>query len=117
MIYCFDLDGTICRDTQGDYRQATPYPEIVAAVNRLRCEGHQILIFTARGAGTGTDWKDVTQRQLAEWGVTYDRLHFGKPPADVYVDDKAVNIAEFRLAVLGRLTPETAPAMLPSPRL
>lgn len=114
MIYCFDLDGTICTDTQGDYGNAEAYPEVVAAINRLHDEGHQIIVMTARGSATGKDWRVVTESQLLHWGVAYDRLYLGKPPADVYVDDKAVNISEFRLAVLGRLTPHTAPALMVS---
>jgi hypothetical protein len=105
VTYCFDIDGTICTDPQGEYGKAEPHREMVAVINRLRSEGHRILIFTARGSGTGLDWKELTERQLAAWGVGYDRLYFGKPPADVYVDDKAVNIAEFRLAMLGTIQP------------
>jgi len=113
MTYCFDLDGTICVDTQGKYNEATPYAEIVSEVNRLRGEGHRILIFTARGSGTGIDWRAVTERQLSEWGVSYDRLYFGKPPADVYIDDKAVQVADFRLARFGKLSVDTVPAAFP----
>jgi hypothetical protein len=111
MIYCFDLDGTICSDTQGDYENAMPFPEMVADVNRLRSDGHIIIIFTARGSGTGKDWRAVTEQQLANWGAGYDRLIFGKPPADVYVDDKAVNVSEYRLASFGRLDPATSSAI------
>jgi hypothetical protein len=113
MTYCFDLDGTICSDTQGDYNAAKPFPEIVASINQLHSEGHHILVFTARGSGTGQDWRGITERQLAAWGVSYDYLYFGKPAADVYVDDKAVNISEYRMARLGRLSPDTAPAVFP----
>jgi hypothetical protein len=111
--YCFDLDGTLCTDTHGDYHQAEPFPEMVAEVNRLKAAGHNILIFTARGSGTGIDWRQVTEAQLARWGLGHDRLIFGKPPADVYVDDKSVNVSEFRLAMLGRLTPQTPSAITP----
>lgn len=109
--YCFDLDGTLCKDTHGDYHQAEPFPEMVAEVNRLKAAGHNILIFTARGSATGIDWRQVTEEQLAMWGVLHDRLILGKPPADVYVDDKSVNVAEYRLAAMGRLSLDTPPAM------
>lgn len=113
MIYCFDLDGTICSDTQGDYENAVPFPEMVADVNRLRLDGHSVIIFTARGSGTGIDWRSITEQQLAHWGVGYDRLIFGKPPADVYVDDKALHIAEYRLARFGQCDPKMPPAISP----
>jgi ribonucleotide monophosphatase NagD (HAD superfamily) len=113
VTYCFDLDGTLCTDTQGDYERAAPFPEMVAEVNRLHREGHHVIILTARGSGTGIDWRATTERQLAAWGVAYDFLFLGKPPADVYVDDKAVNVAGFRLARLGRLDPGTHAAVFP----
>jgi len=100
MIFCFDLDGTLCSNNDGRYEEATPDREMIAAVNKLRDEGHNIVIFTARGSGTGIDWTEVTRQQLERWGVAYDKLQFGKPPADVYVDDKGVNVAAFRLARL-----------------
>lgn len=111
MTYCFDLDGTLCTNTDGCYDQAEPFPEVIEEVNRLRALGHHIIVFTARGSGTGIDWTNTTKKQLQQWSVSYDKLMFGKPAADVYVDDKAVNISEFRLARLGLLTPNIAPAM------
>jgi len=113
VTYCFDLDGTICTDTGGDYQNARPFPEMVAEVNRLHQGGHHVIIFTARGSGTGIDWRAATERQLAEWGVEHDFLFLGKPPADVYVDDKAVHVADFRLACFGRLDPSAPPATFP----
>lgn len=74
-----------------DYELATPLYDAIEDVQRLKRAGHTIIIQTARGAGTGKDWRKVTERQLAKWGVPYDELHFAKPWADVYVDDRAVN--------------------------
>jgi len=96
MTYCFDIDGTICSDTDGDYRHAVPFRETIAAVNRLFAEGHRIVLYTARGATTGMDWRKVTERQLRMWGVHYHVLYMGKPAADVYIDDKAVNAEDWR---------------------
>lgn len=89
--YCVDIDGTICTNTEGDYANAEPYPDAIAAVNAFYDAGHYVVLFTARGSGTGIDWTDVTRRQMADWGVKHHDLRFGKPPADVYIDDKAVN--------------------------
>ena len=49
-------------------------------------------MFTARGTTTGVDWEDLTRKQLETWNVSYDDLLFGKPEADVYIDDKADDI-------------------------
>jgi hypothetical protein len=96
MTYCFDIDGTLCSNTEGAYECAEPFPEVVAEVNRLHAEGHVILLQTARGATTGIDWREVTERQMAEWKVNYHKLFVGKPTADIYVDDKALNFEDWR---------------------
>jgi hypothetical protein len=98
MILCFDIDGTLCTNTDGDYERAQPFFEVIEQVNRLAAEGHKILLYTARGETTGIDWQDLTERQLRKWGVKYDRLYMGKPTADVYIDDKALNLADWRQA-------------------
>jgi hypothetical protein len=96
MTYCFDIDGTLCTNTEGSYESAEPYDDAIGEVNRLGREGHRIILYTARGSTTGIDWRAVTERQLVSWGVGYDLLVLGKPTADVYVDDKAVNVVEWR---------------------
>ena len=95
MIYCFDVDGTICDETcDFGYEYAQPRQEMVDAINRLYDEGHTIKIFTARGQATGIDWEQFTKEQLAEWGVKYHEYH-KKISGDFYVDDKAVLPDEF----------------------
>jgi ribonucleotide monophosphatase NagD (HAD superfamily) len=95
MTYCFDIDGTICSNTDGEYEKAQPYAEAIRAVNALYQEGNTIYFYTARGSTTGIDWRATTEKQLAQWGVTYHRLFFGKPNADVYVDDKGINLDDW----------------------
>ena len=96
MIYCFDVDGTLCTNTDGDYANAEPLPDVIARLNQLYEAGHSILLCTARGSTTGIDWRELTERQLRAWGVQYHRLYLGKPTADVYIDDKAINLADWR---------------------
>ena len=91
MIYCFDIDGTLCSNTWGDYEQAEPFPEIIVQINALYEAGHEIILFTARGTVTGIDWRELTEGQLHSWGVKYHKLLFGKPYADIYVDDKGIS--------------------------
>ena len=96
MIYCFDIDGTICTNTEGDYEKAKPFLDVVAEVNRLYYTGNRILLNTARGGTTGTDWTDVTKHQLKKWGVHYHELIMTKPTADVFIDDRAINAVAWR---------------------
>uniref|UniRef100_A0A6M3LGH3 Putative haloacid dehalogenase-like hydrolase n=1 Tax=viral metagenome TaxID=1070528 RepID=A0A6M3LGH3_9ZZZZ len=92
MKFCFDIDGTICSqkpDNQAAYNEAKPFKDVIKEINRLYKDGHTIIFLTARGSTTGIDWKDFTTEQLRKWGVKYHELHFGKPNADVFIDDKA----------------------------
>ena len=92
MIYCFDLDGTLCTNTNGDYKNAEPFLNRIKKVNELHESGNKIIIDTSRGATTGIDWYDLTENQLLSWGVNFDKLIVGKKVhADVFIDDKGIN--------------------------
>jgi len=95
MTYCFDIDGTLCTNTDGEYAKAQPYPSVIEQVNRLYDGGHRIILHTARGGTTGLDWRARTEAQLRAWNVRYHELRMGKPSADLYIDDKAVNSHEW----------------------
>ena len=90
--YCFDLDGTLCTLTDGDYEKAEPIIDRIQKVNKLYDEKNTIIINTARGFVTGTNWEKVTKKQLSDWNVKYNYLYFNKPAADFYIDDKALEI-------------------------
>ena len=96
MIYCFDIDGTLCSDTDGNYPNAQPFPDVIAEINRLYTDGHQIVLYTARGSTTEIDWRELTEHQVKEWGIQYHALFMGKPTADIYIDDKAVSLKEWK---------------------
>ena len=102
MNYCFDLDGTICdtpsKDSKPLYHEANPIPFMVEQVNRLFDEGNNIINMTARGRGSGKNWTDWTIKQLDMWGVKYHELEpmFHKPTADLFVDDKGINVEEWK---------------------
>ena len=101
-IFVFDIDGVIAILTKAnDYKLAGPMRENIKRINRLHEAGNRIVLLTARGYVTKIDWAETTKRQLTEWGVLYHELHFGKPAADYYVDDKMITLAE--LAALDTL--------------
>lgn len=96
MIYCFDLDNTLCITVDGDYENSTPIQDRIDKVNKLHSEGNRIIIDTARGSVTGIDWFDLTKDQLDKWGLSYDELRVGiKKYADVYIDDKGITDTVF----------------------
>ena len=110
---CFDLDNTLCRTQGMDYAAAEPIPWAIERVNRLAAAGHTIVIMTARGSATGIDWEAVTRAQLEGWGMTFHELRFGKPPADVFVDDRAIHNVAWQLGDAFS-APEAGPAHLTS---
>ena len=91
MIYCFDIDGTICTNTDGAYDQAVPIVSRIDHINKLYESGNMIKYFTARGSTTGICWRNLTEEQLSEWGAKYHELILGKPEAHLFIDDKAIN--------------------------
>ena len=69
MIYCFDIDGTICSigksiDGQPRYDLAEPFEDVIVKINKLKSQGHKIILSTARGRVTGIDWRKLTLEQL-----------------------------------------------------
>lgn len=88
--YCFDIDGTICTNTDGDYHLAEPYLDRIKVIVDLQAMGHTVIFHTARGSTTGRDWGEFTVNQLKSWGLDNPVVYLGKPYAEVYVDDKAV---------------------------
>jgi hypothetical protein len=94
-IYCFDIDDTLCTTTGTDYANAIPKWDRIAKINHLFDQGNTIKLLTARGSKTKIDWSTVTREQLGNWGVKYHELHFGKPFADFYIDDKAISDVDF----------------------
>lgn len=98
MIYCFDLDGTICTSVKNsEYDKAVPFPKVVDELNRLYKNGDTIIVMTARGSVSGKDWTEFTSKQLDSWGIKYHKLLTNiKPHADIFIDDKALNAIDWR---------------------
>tara|TARA_R110000851_G_scaffold333049_2_gene510901 strand:+ start:9732 stop:10097 length:366 start_codon:yes stop_codon:yes gene_type:complete len=101
--YVFDIDGTICTDTYGEYEKAEPLPHRIEKVNELYDNDHTIILFTARGMGRTEGnvleaqrrFFDLTLKQVEQWGIKYHRLILGKPAADFYIDDKGIKDGDF----------------------
>ena len=88
-----DIDETICNTRRDrDYSKSTPIDEHIQKINRLYDEGHHIVYWTARGSGSGIDWKDLTEKQLSAWGVKHHELRLGKPSYELLNCDKTDRI-------------------------
>ena len=99
MRIVIDLDGTICpiKELGQSYADLLPLPEAVEKISKLKEEGNYIIIQTARNMATqqsniGKVIKNVgkiTLDWLEKHNIQYDEIHFGKPNADIYIDDRA----------------------------
>jgi|TARA_R110002051_G_scaffold231183_3_gene293148 hypothetical protein len=97
MVIYVDIDDTICEsDKKGlDYNKSSPIKERISKINDLYASGNTIIYWTGRGTLTGVDWREVTLRQLEEWGARHHGLVMGKPAFDLFIDDKNINSEEF----------------------
>jgi capsule biosynthesis phosphatase len=107
MRLCIDLDGVICHlrkegETYGDLQ---PVEGAASKLRELKEAGHYIILFTARhmktckgnpGMVIARQGK-VTLDWLEKHGMVYDEIHFGKPHADVYIDDNALRFEKWDL--------------------
>jgi histidinol phosphatase-like enzyme len=98
-IICFDLDNVICLTGKSkDYKKSRPLKNNIKFINLLYDRGYKIIIFTARYMGRCNDdakfaekkIKPLTLKQLKNWGVKYNKIFFGKPSYDLFIDDKVM---------------------------
>lgn len=95
MIIFVDIDNTIFNTENADYENSEPILERINIINKLYDNGHIIIYWTARGTGTGIDWKELTKKQFSKFNVKYNDLKFGKPVYDMFIDDKNFNSEDF----------------------
>lgn len=97
MKYVIDIDGTICNEG-GKVEDRLPFLERIEQFNKLYEEGHTVVYHTARGLKSGrgeNHYRPVTEKQLKEWGVKYHELSFKKHDADLFIDDKCINVKDY----------------------
>ena len=112
VTYVFDVDDTICRHKNRDYANAEPIVPVIDKIRELRENGCTIVLYTARGqvsckgdlALIEERNRDILETWLKRHDVPYDKLLFGKPLGDFYVDDKAVNLEDFLAKKQQKLT-------------
>jgi capsule biosynthesis phosphatase len=97
MRICIDLDGVIAeiKKENETYADVKPIKSAVEKIKKLKENGHYIIIYTARHMKTcdGNVSKvlakigRITLEWLDKYNVPYDEIVFGKPWADIYIDD------------------------------
>ena len=111
MRLCIDIDGTLCRFRENGegYGDVTPLPGAVEKMKSFKAAGHYLILLTARHMGTtGGNTGLAVARQgktlfdwLARHDIPYDELWFGKPQADLYIDDNG-----YRFTGWGEIAPD-----------
>lgn len=105
MRICIDLDGVIAdfkREGQ-TYADVEPIPGAIEKLTSLKESGHYIIIQTARhmktcGANVGlvsARVGKITLDWLEQHQIPYDEIYFGKPWAQVYIDDNAYRFSSW----------------------
>ena len=95
---CFDIDGVICKTKNNNYKKSKPIKKNIKLINLLFDKNFEIIIYTARFMGRNKDQiskakkqgYNFTKNQLKKWNLKYDRLIFGKPSFDLFIDDKSI---------------------------
>lgn len=101
MRICFDLDNTLVTYpmVKDDYTTVQPVTRNIEYLRYLKSFGHTIIVYTARRMKTHkgnvgkilSDIGKITFDTLEKFEIPYDEIYFGKPQADFYIDDLAVN--------------------------
>jgi len=104
---CIDLDGVICKLKQEgeQYADLLPVEGAPESLKALKENGHYIIINTARHMKTCQGNLGMVQAKISlttlEWlkkyEIPYDEIYFGKPHADIYIDDNAYRFTSWEL--------------------
>lgn len=119
MRICIDLDGVIASfKKEGEtYADVAPIEGAIEHMRSLKAEGHYLMIHTARHMKTcdGNVGKVVARQGgdtlawLAKHEIPYDEIFFGKPWAEVYIDDNAYRFESWKqIGKTGEGLPEHA---------
>ena len=103
MRVVFDLDGVICelKKPSESYADVIPKNDVIEKMREMKDQGDYLIIHTGRHMRTcnGNVSKvieeigKITEDWLQKWNVPYDELIFGKPYADVYIDDLGIEFS------------------------
>lgn len=98
---CFDLDNTLVTFPiiTNDYSSVKPIEKNINFLKYLKKIGNTIIIYTARRMKThngnigkiNADIAKITFETLEKFDIPFDEIYFGKPQADFYIDDLAIN--------------------------
>ena len=94
-VIVVDLDGTVCTVNE-DYSRCELIPGTLEGLKRLKEKGFRIYIYTGRHINQC----ELTIAWLVTHKVPYDHIIFGKPPAQYYIDDRAIRFQSWEQVLM-----------------
>jgi capsule biosynthesis phosphatase len=101
---CFDFDNTLVTFPKkaNDYTTVEPIKKNIEFLKYLKSFGHEIIIYTARKMSSmngnlgkvNASIGKITFDTLEKFDIPYDEIYFGKPNANIYIDDLGLNCYE-----------------------
>ena len=90
-LIAVDLDNTLSEGENWGQDDPAPIPKMIDFVNDLYCRGGHIIIYTARRPAHYM----MTHAWLIKHGVLFHGIGMQhKCGADIYIDDKALNVED-----------------------
>lgn len=101
----FDFDGVIHSYTSGWKGPAIipdpPVPGIKEAIEEIRAAGYEVVIVSTRCATT--EGYGAIREWMIDNGIEVDAVKTEKPPAIVYIDDRAICFDGDPASLLGKI--------------
>lgn len=101
MIISVDFDGTLALGDTSSIPAMQPNTSLISVLNKMYEDGNEINIVTARGSKSCNSFEERREKYLdtiKNWldhnHVSYNRISFFKEYADIYFDDKSINIKD-----------------------
>jgi|TARA_R100000030_G_scaffold43373_2_gene32737 tRNA A-37 threonylcarbamoyl transferase component Bud32 len=101
MVTVIDFDGTLALGDTKNISKMIPNLKLVSLINSLYEDGNTIKIVTARGCKSCNTFEErynkyfeIIDKWLKKYNIKYHELSFYKEYADVYIDDRAINIKD-----------------------
>ena len=107
MIIAVDFDGTLCEHGFPEIGQIRPvHQKVIDFIKMEQKKGSTIILWTCRENTNKRDYLDEAVKWCKEKGIILDHINEAKVPdefkgaksrkifADIYLDDRAVNIKD-----------------------
>jgi hypothetical protein len=104
-----DFDGTLCEYSFPEIgKQTDDQIELMKTLIEMRKEGHKLILYTCRGDSEELPCLTEAVKWCYQRGLEFDAINKNvpdfikksgyspKPVADIYLDDKALNISDWR---------------------